>query len=368
MEIGFIDLKSQYRRYKAEIDSSILRVLDGASFILGKEVHELEEALSGYAGVKHSISCSSGTDALLMALMAFDVGPGDEVITTPFTFFATAEVVSLVGARPVFVDIRPDTYNINPQKIVERITERTKAIVPVDIFGQVADLDEIMEIARPRGIAVIEDAAQSFGAEYRGRKACSLGNIACTSFFPSKPLGCYGDGGAAFSDDDRLAERIRVLINHGQTRRYVHSLVGINGRLDTIQAAILLTKLEHFEQELVARTRIAKTYIEGLSNVDAIVLPSIPEDRTSVFAQFSIQVPDRSEFVSRMQAQGIPTAIHYPIPLYRQEAFSHLCVDPVDFPITEGVCRRIVSLPMSAFLSEQDQSTILQAIVKHYGA
>ncbi len=368
MAIAFIDLKSQYRQYKKEIDEAIAHVIDNTSFILGKEVSDLEQTLSRYVGVQHTISCSSGTDALFIALMALQIKPGDEVITTPFTFFATAEVIALVGATPVFVDIRPDTYNIDSSRIAKKITKRTKAIIPVDIFGQVADFDEIIAIANSNSILVIEDAAQSFGAIYRGQKAGSLGTIACTSFFPAKPLGCFGDGGAVFLNNDELASRVRAIMNHGQTKRYVHSQIGVNGRLDTIQAAVLLSKLNHYDKELIERTRIAKRYREELRDIKEVILPVVLDDRTSVYAQFSIQVPDRAEFIAYMQGKGIPTAIHYPIPLYRQEAFSYLNCNTEDFPVTEHVCKHIVSLPMSAFLTEEDQTKIIDAIRNYYGA
>jgi UDP-2-acetamido-2-deoxy-ribo-hexuluronate aminotransferase len=272
-----------------------------------------------------------------------------------------------LGASPVFVDIRPDTYNIDPQKISPRITPRTKAVLPVDIFGQPADMAEISSVAVSHGLAVVEDAAQSLGALYGGRKAGALALVGCTSFFPSKPLGCYGDGGAVFSDDDVLAAAARVIMNHGQTERYVHARIGLNARMDTIQAAVLLAKLPGFAEEIRQRAIVAARYRDGLRDVEQVVLPEVLPDRTSVYAQFSLLVPDREEFIRRMGEQGIPTAVHYPIPLYRQGALAHQGVDPSEYPVTEDVCARVVSLPMSAYLTAEDQATIIAAIRKHYG-
>lgn len=359
--IHFVDLQTQYTSYKTEIDAAIHNVLDSSQYIMGKEVKTLEQALSEYTHVKHSITCSNGTDALLLALLANGIGVGDEVITSPFTFIATAEVIALMGAVPVFVDIDMITYNIDPNQIEDAITPRTKAIIPISIFGQPADMDEIVEIGQRHHITVIEDAAQSFGASYKSRKSCNLSPLATTSFFPAKPLGCYGDGGSLFTNDDDIANRIRVLLNHGQTERYKHTCIGINGRLDTIQAAILIVKLKHLDEEITARNRIAKQY-DNLLHGSELLTPTIRPDRTSVFAQYSVRSKNRDNILAKLAAKAIPTAIHYPIPLYRQEAFANLTYDSAKFPITETVTKEIFSLPMSAFLTDSDQEYIAEVI------
>lgn len=366
MKIPFIDLKQQYEQNKAEFHQAISRVLEATSFIMGPDVGELEKALSDYTGAKHAIACSSGTDALLLSLMALGIKPGDEVITTPFSFFATAEVICLLGGTPIFVDIDPMTYNLDPGKLEEKITSRTKAIIPVSLYGQCADMDEINEIAETNNIAVIEDACQSFGAEYKGKKSCNLSTIGCTSFFPSKPLGCYGDGGAVFTNDDLLAQKMRSMLVHGQSARYQHRYIGINGRIDTLQAAILNVKMKTFSQEVSERDRIAKRYTEGLRSAvdsDHVVTPKIKDDRTSVYGQYSIRVKDRDAFISYLNSKQIPTAVHYPIPMYKQEALAYLQIDPREYPVTEQVSQEIVSLPMSAFLTEEQQDYIIDAIL-----
>ena len=361
-KINFIDLQEQYRQYEEEVDSAIKKVCREAKFIMGPQIRELEQKLEEFTGSPNAITCSSGTDALLLALMACDVGPGDEVITTPFTFIATAEVISFLGVKPVFVDIEEKTYNIDPLRIKENITPRTKAIIPVSLYGQPADMDEINELAQEHGIIVIEDACQSFGSEYKGKKSCDLSKLACTSFFPSKPLGCYGDGGAVFTDDEKMAEKIRSLRVHGQTQRYYHKYVGVNGRLDTIQAAILNVKMDHFEEELESRNVIAKRYSEKLKNVKDLVVPFVKEDRTSVYAQYSVRVKNRDDIAAKLKEAGIPTAIHYPRPLHLQEAYSDLGYKKGDFPVSEIVSEQILSLPMSPFLSDEDQEYIIETV------
>ena len=358
-KINFIDIQAQYNAYEQEIDAAIKKVCNEARFIMGPQVKELEQKLEEFTGSSNAITCSSGTDALLLALMACDVGPGDEVITTPFTFIATAEVISFLGAKPVFVDIEEKTYNIDHSKIKEKITPRTKAIIPVSLYGQPADMNEINKLADEYGIVVIEDACQSFGSQYRGKKSCNLSKLACTSFFPSKPLGCYGDGGAIFTNDEGIADKIRSLRVHGQTERYYHKYVGVNGRLDTIQAAILNVKMDHFEEELEKRQVIAAKYFEKLKNLDDITLPTVKDDRTSVFAQYSIRVKDRDKLIGKLKEAGIPTAIHYPRPLHLQEAYFDLGYRKGDFPVSELISEQILSIPMSPFLCKEDQDFII---------
>ncbi|MBU1658767.1 DegT/DnrJ/EryC1/StrS family aminotransferase [bacterium] len=361
MKINFIDLQAQYLAYQREIDSEVLEVFSSAQFIGGEKLNKLENSLSTYTGAKHAIGCSSGTDALLLALMALDIGAGDEVITTPFTFIATAEVIALLGAKSVFVDIQNDTYNIDPSKIENVITEKTKAIIPVSLYGQCADMDAINAIAKKHNLPVIEDACQSFGATYKGKKSCNLSTIGCTSFFPSKPLGAYGDGGAIFTNDDDLATKMRMLLNHGQNERYKHKYIGINGRLDAVQAAILNVKLKHFEKEVQAREEIGARYSDILED-SGVTTPKIREENTSVYAQYSIRVKDRDAMVAKLSAKEIPTAVHYPVPLHLQEAFANLGYKAGDFPISEAVATQIMSLPMSPYLTEAQQDYIADAI------
>jgi len=361
-KINFIDLQAQYNLYKKEIDLAISNVLEEARFIMGPQILELEKNLENFTGSPNAITCSSGTDALLLALMACGVGPGDEVITTPFTFIATAEVISFLGAKPIFVDIEEITYNIDPSQIEEKVTNRTKAIIPVCLYGQPADMDQINEIAEKYKITVIEDACQSFGSKYKDKMSCNLSTLSCTSFFPSKPLGCYGDGGAVFTDNEEMAEKIRSLRVHGQTKRYHHKYVGVNGRLDTIQAAILNVKMDHIEEEIIKRHEIADRYTENLKYVDNLVVPYVKEDRTSVFAQYSIRVKDREKVVEKLKEAGIPTAIHYPKPLHLQEAYADLGHNEGDFPVSEMISQQILSLPMSPFLSQEDQGYVIRNI------
>jgi len=362
MNIPFIDLKTQYETYKEEINKEVLGVMESTQFILGPQVTKLENRLAEFTGAKHAIGCSSGTDALILALLALDVKAGDEIITTPFTFIATAEVIALLGAVPVFVDICDKNYNIDYNLIEEKITPKTKAIMPVALYGQPANMGKINEIAKKYNLLVIEDACQSFGAEFNGKKSCNLSTIGCTSFFPSKPLGCYGDGGALFCNDDELAKKIRTILNHGQEERYKHKLIGINGRIDAMQAAILNVKLNHFEDEVKSRIEIGSRYSELLKDNDEVKPPFVFEDRTSVYAQYSVLCKDRETLSKKLNDAGVPTAVHYPIPLHLQEAFAYLGGKEGDFPVSERVGKSIMSLPMSPFLTKEQQDFIIGAI------
>jgi len=356
----FIDLKAQYRAYSDEINERIQKVLNHGRFIMGPEIEELEEKLAKYVGVKHAITVASGTMALEIALRALDIGPGDEVITTPFTWISTAEVVCLVGAKPVFVDIDPVTYNIDPEKIEAAITPKTKAIIPVSLFGQMADLLKINKIAKKYDIAVIEDGAQSFGAEQNGKKSCGASLIGCTSFFPAKPLGCYGDGGAVFTDDDDLAYKIKAIRTHGGIKRHEHIFVGTNGRFDTIQAAILLVKLAHFDEEIRKRAEIGARY-SGLLK-DCCVVPEIMPGNTHVYAQYTIRLKKREKVIEHLSKNNIPTAIYYPKCLHEQPVFRYLGYKWGDFPEAEKASREVLSIPMHPFLEEEEQNKIVSFI------
>lgn len=355
----FIDLKSQYQRLKQEIDAGIQRVLDHGQYILGPEVAELEEKLCEYTGAKYCITVANGTDALQIAQMALGIGPGDEVITPGFTYIATAETVALLGAKPVYVDIDPRTYNLDPALIEAAITPRTRAIVPVSLYGQCADYDAINAIAEKNGIPVIEDAAQSFGATYKGRKSCNLTTISCTSFFPSKPLGCYGDGGAIFTNDDELAKVLRQIARHGQDRRYHHIRVGVNSRLDTLQAAILLPKLTALDDEMAARQQVAQRYNQLLNQVGITTTPYVDEHNQSAWAQYTVQVPHRQQMQDQLKQAGIPTAVHYPIPLNRQPAVADATVQ---LPVGDAVAQRVISLPMHPSITTAQQSRVVIAM------
>lgn len=344
----FIDLAAQQARIKDKIDAAIQRVLAHGKYILGPEVDELEEKLAAYTGAKHCITVANGTDALQIAQMALGIGPGDEVITPGFTYIATAETVALLGAKPVYVDIDPKTYNLDPSLLEAAITPRTKAIIPVSLYGQCADFDAINAIADKHGIPVIEDAAQSFGATYKGRKSCNLSTIACTSFFPSKPLGCYGDGGAIFTNDDELALVMRQIARHGQDRRYHHIRVGVNSRLDTIQAAILLPKLQIIDDELSRRESVANSYTSFLSVEKGIFTPTINEGNTSAWAQYTVRVNDRDRITGALTAFKIPTSVHYPLPLNKQPAVKSDC----KLPVGDMLAEQVFSLPMHAYLSD----------------
>jgi UDP-2-acetamido-2-deoxy-ribo-hexuluronate aminotransferase len=366
--MDFIDLKSQYRALRESINGRIQTVLDHGQYILGPEVPELEERLAAYTGAKHCITVASGTEALLIALMALDIKPGDEVITTPFTFVATAEMIVLLGARPVFVDTQAETCNIDPSKIEAAITARTRAIMPVALYGQPADMDEINAIADKHQLPVIEDAAQSFGATYKGRKSCNLSTIGCTSFFPSKPLGCYGDGGAIFVNDGALAAAMREIRVHGQSGRYKHTRIGVGGRMDSIQCAVVLAKLERFEWEIERRRAIGRRYEQQLGRLEPAlrVLP-VKADRTSVHAQYTICVPDRDAVQARLKQAGIPTAVHYPVGLHQQPAYAAAHAGE-SYPISERLAREVLSLPMHADLDELTQDRIIDALQRGLSA
>ncbi|MBD9484626.1 DegT/DnrJ/EryC1/StrS family aminotransferase [Pseudomonas sp. PDM14] len=355
--IEFIDLKAQQALIKDRIDAGIQRVLAHGQYILGPEVAELEEKLVAFVGAKYCISVANGTDALQIALMAIGVGAGDEVITPGFTYIATAETVALLGAKPVYVDVDPRTYNLDPQLLEAAITPRTKAIIPVSLYGQCADFDAINAIAAKHGIPVIEDAAQSFGATYKGKRSCNLTTIACTSFFPSKPLGCYGDGGAIFTNDDELAKVLRQIARHGQDRRYHHIRVGVNSRLDTLQAAILLPKLEILPRELKLREQVARRYTQLLGDA-GIAAPHVEAHNFSAWAQYTVQVEARDEIQERLKASGVPTAVHYPIPLNRQPAVRD---EQASLPVGDAVAERVMSLPMHPYLDEATQEVVVKA-------
>lgn len=355
----FIDLKSQYQRLKAEIDAGIQRVLNHGQYILGPEVAELEDKLCAYTGAKYCITVANGTDALQIAQMALGIGPGDEVITPGFTYIATAETVALLGAKPVYVDIDPRTYNLDPALLEAAITPRTKAIIPVSLYGQCADFDSINAIAAKHGIPVIEDAAQSFGATYKGRKSCNLSTISCTSFFPSKPLGCYGDGGAIFTNDENLAKIIRQISRHGQEKRYYHIRVGVNSRLDTIQAAILLAKLNILDEEINLRNMVAKHYTRILEKKGIDTTPHIETYNSSAWAQYTVQVENREDIQDFLKKSGIPTAVHYPIPLNKQPAVADC---KAHLPIGDAIAKKVISLPLNIIKNELIPDSLILAI------
>ena len=359
--MNFIDLKTQYQALRDPMNQRIQNVLDHGQYIMGPEVKELEAALCAYTGAKHCIAVASGTEALLMSLMALDIKPGDEVITTSFTFIATAEVIVLLGAVPIFVDVREDTCNIDVSKIEAAITERTKAIMPVSLYGQCPDMDEINQIAEKHGIAVIEDAAQSFGATYKGRKSCNVSTIGCTSFFPSKPLGCYGDGGAIFTNDDNLAQALREIRVHGQSARYYHTRIGVGGRMDTLQCAVVLGKLERFSWEVEQRIKIGARYKALLDELPGVHTVHVPSDRTSVWAQFTIRVSNRPSIIEHLKNAGVPTAIHYPRPIHQQPAYEHFAV-PGATPVSEKLADEVLSLPMHPDLNHETQDKIVEAL------
>lgn len=366
--IPFVDLQTQYRRYQQEIDSRMQAVLGHARFILGPEVAELESALAQFCGGSvQAIGVSDGTTALQIAMMALGIGPGDEVITTAFTFIATGETISLLGARPVFVDIDPDTCNIDPVAVEAAITPKTRAILPVSLYGQCADMTAIEAIAKARGIPVIEDGAQSFGARHHGGHSCALSVLATTSFFPSKPLGCFGDGGACFTSDPALADRIRRIRAHGQAERYRHVEVGVNGRLDTLQAAVLLAKLPHLASELEARAAAAGRYDALISDAglarDGIVTPTIRPENRSAFAQYTIRIPQRELVQKRLAASGVPSVVHYPLPLHRQPLYANES-GQLSLPHSEKAADEVLSLPMHAFIEAPVQQRIISALTE----
>ena len=356
----FTDLKSQYHAQRARIDARIQAVLDHGQYIMGPEVAELETQLASYTGARHCITVSSGTEALLIALMALGVGRGDEVITTPFSFIATAEVIVLLGATPVFADIDPATCNIDPTLIEEKISSRTRAILPVSLYGQPADMEAINAIATRHGLPVIEDAAQSFGAIYQGKRSCNLSTIGCTSFFPSKPLGCYGDGGAVFTSDDALATAMREIRVHGQSRRYVHTRVGVGGRMDTLQCAIVLAKLERFDWELAQRARVAAAYDALLSGKLGLVARL--RDRSSALAQYTVVLEQRERVQAALQAAGIPSAVHYPLPIHLQPAYARWC-NGASAPVARSMASKVLSLPMGPYLRDEEVQAAASAVL-----
>ena len=382
----FIDLAAQQERIRERIEANIAAVLDHGKYIMGPEIQSLEEKLAQYVGVKHAISCASGTDALLLALMACEIGPGDAIFTTPFTFIATAEVISLLGATPVFVDIDPQTFNLDPSKLepaIQAILDNAandpalprsgislvpRGIIAVDLFGLPADYDNLNAIAGQHGLFVLEDAAQSFGAGYKGKKACNLTQIGCTSFFPAKPLGCYGDGGMCFTDNENLYETIQSLRVHGKgTHKYDNIRIGINGRMDTLQAAVLLAKFDIFPEEIKLRQQVARRYTRLLNQQAEVQAPMVPQEMTSAWAQYSVLAKDethRTRLQSRLKEAGIPTAIYYPRPLHLQTAFKSLGYAEGDFPISEDFSSRIFSLPMHPYLSNSDQEIIAEILRK----
>lgn len=359
--IPFVDMAAQQASIKTELDKRMADVLASGKFILGPEVKELEEKLAAYVGTKYCITCASGTDALQIALMALNIGQGDEVITTAFTYIATGEVIAQVGATPVFVDIDPVSYNIDPKKIEAAITDKTKAIIPVSLYGQCADFDEINAIAEKHNLAVIEDGAQSFGATYKGKRSCGLSTIGCTSFFPTKPLGCYGDGGAIFTDDEKLAKAMDQIHRHGQDRRYHHIRMGLNSRLDTLQAAVLLAKMTKFDEEIKRREEVGKRYTRLFKDIKGIKTPTVKADNTCVYAQYTIVVENRDELQAKLKEKGIPTAVHYPIPLNKQPIFEKMS-HVGEIPNAEYVAEHVISLPMSAWLKDEDMDYIVATI------
>ena len=358
----FIDLKSRHNLISDKINARIQKVMDHGQFILGPEVRELEQKLAEYTGSKDCVTVSSGTDSLLIAFMAIEVGAGDEVITVPYTWISTAEVIALLGAKPVFVDIRPDTWNMDETQLEAFITEKTKAIMPVSIYGQCSDMDAINTIAEKYNLPVIEDAAQSFGATYKGKKSCNLSTIGSTSFFPSKPLGCYGDGGALFTNNDELAEKFRWIRVHGQERKHHHPILGLNGRMDTLQAAILLEILEVFPDEVIKRQNLGQTYSESLTKHQGLTTPRIGDHNTSVYAQYTILSDQREEIQKSLKEKDIPSVSYYSVPLHLQPVFKKLGHKEGDFPVAEKVANQCLSLPMSPYLSEDDQTKVINVI------
>ncbi|MDA8445587.1 DegT/DnrJ/EryC1/StrS family aminotransferase [Paracidovorax valerianellae] len=357
----FTDLKTQYQKLRPDIDARIQKVLEHGQYILGPEVNELEERLAAYTGAKYCITVANGTDALQIAQMALGIGTGDEVITPGFTYIATAETVALLGARPVYVDVRADTYNLDASKLEAVITPKTKAIIPVSLYGQCADFDAINAVAARHGIPVIEDAAQSFGATYHGRKSCNLTTVACASFFPSKPLGCYGDGGAIFTNDEALARVMRQIARHGQDRRYHHIRVGVNSRLDTLQAAVLLAKLDSFDEEIKLRQQVADRYHQLLKSAGISTIPLIAANQQSAWAQYTVRAQERDRVQAVLSEAGVPTAIHYPLPLNKQPAVA----DPdVQLPVGDRLAQEVLSLPMGPFLTVSDQDRVVSALTK----
>ena len=371
MQIDFANLQYQYQLYKEEIDQAIHAVLDKSNYIMGEEVTQLECSLEEFTGAKHAITCSSGTDALLLAMMALEIQPGDEIITTPFTFIATAETIALMGAIPVFVDIDEISYNIDPSKIEAAITEKTKVIMPVSLYGQPADMDAIQNIidqklkTKNQKLYMIIDGAQSFGSTYKGKTDSNLGDISTTSFFPAKPLGCFGDGGAVFTNNEELAIKIQSLRVHGQSKRYHHQYIGLGGRMDTIQAAVLNVKLKYYKEDLSLRQAVARKYTKTLQEKTSFfgTLPATSKNTTSAWAQYSVRIQNRDKVQIDLKEQGVPTAVHYPMPLHLQECFKYLGYKRGSFPIAEEISQEILSLPMNPYIKDEEISYIVNALL-----
>ncbi len=371
-KISMVDLKSQYEKIKPEIDKSISDVINTTSFINGPAVKEFQSALEKYLGVKHVIPCANGTDALQISMMALGLKPGDEVIAPSFTFIATAEVVAVLGLTPVLVDVEPDTFNISPEAILKAITPRTKAIVPVHLFGQTADMDAIMEIAKKHNLFVIEDACQSIGSDYQNaagewKKSGTIGNIGCTSFFPSKNLGCYGDGGAIFTNDDQLATKLRSIVNHGMTVRYYHDDIGVNSRLDSIQAAVLNVKLKHLDEYAQARQQVAAAYDRAFKDQPELTIPARFAKSSHVFHQYTLLVKgvDRNKLPEFLATKDIPAMIYYPVPIHLQKAYLDPRYQPGDFPVTEDLCSSVVSLPMHTEMDVEQLNHITSSVLEY---
>lgn len=365
MQLQLVDIAGQYRRIKPEIDTAIHAVLESGQFILGKEVEEFESNMERYLDAKCAVGCASGTDALQVAMMALGIGPGDEVITTPFSFVATVEAIALLGAKPVFVDIQPDSFNIDPKLVEQAITKKTKAIIPVHLYGQPADMGPFVDIAQNHKLYLIEDAAQAIGAEYNGRKVGTFGDAGCISFFPSKNLGAYGDAGMVVTNNRHLADRIRMVIVHGSKIRYYHDILGVNSRLDAIQAAVLNVKLKYLDAWNNTRIACAHRY-NGLLEGTPVVTPSVKANRKHIFHQYTIRVKERDGLIKHLQEYKIPYAIYYPVPLYRQKAFQHLADPDKTFPVTEQCTREVLSLPMHTELTSEMQEYIVQKIKEFY--
>lgn len=365
MNLQLVDLVNQYKKIKPEIDAAIHSVLDTGHFILGKAVSDFESNTAKYLGVKHAIGCASGTDALQVALMALNIGPGDEVITTSFTFVATVETIALLGAKPVYVDIEPDTFNIDSTKIEAAITKNTKAIIPVHLYGHSVDMDAIMQIAKKYGLSIIEDTAQAMGAEYKGKKVSAIGDIGSISFFPSKNLGAYGDAGMVVTNNDQLAEKLRMIILHGSKVRYYHEILGVNSRLDSIQAAVLNVKLKYLDEWNDARRKAAGIYDKLFENTP-VVTPKAKVYTKHIFHQYTLRVPNRDQLADYLKSKGIPHAIYYPVPLHRQNAYAHLAASDIHLPVTEQMTNEVISLPMHTELTYEMQEYISTEIKKFY--
>lgn len=361
MPIPYLDLTQQYKKIQKTVEPKILHLLASGQYILGPEVVECEKELARFVGSSHALTVSNGTIALMMALQALDVKPGDEVITTSFSFFATAEVISTLGAKPVFIDIDPQTYNIDISKIESAITSKTKAIMPVSLYGQISDMDEINAIAKKHNLFVIEDAAQSFGALYKGKRSCNVSHIGCTSFFPAKPLGCAGDGGAIFTSDPDLAKKLEFIRNHGQTRRYYHEYIGANGRLDPIQCIFLREKLKNYNEDIQRRREIGAAYNDAFSGLKNITIPFVKSDRDTVFAQYTLAVENRDQFIKDLEKEGVPTSVHYPYGMHEQPVYKHL---NVSLPITEKLSKKVVSLPLYPEMPQDHVKTVIDAVKK----